>query len=100
MLVTCCCLIWGRAWSGWSAHSGMRCLVLPRLALGQHCYHCPTTLQCSLPILPTRPPPALIPSATATVEILSLQREASSMPDWAAYKAHMDMGFRLSGKQR
>ncbi len=34
------------------------------------------------------------------MEILSLQREASSMPDWAAYKAHMDMGFRLSGKQR
>lgn len=37
---------------------------------------------------------------TATVEIVSLQREASSMPDWAAYKAHMDMGFRLSAKQR
>lgn len=50
--------------------------------------------------LPARPPPALIHPGAATVEILSLQREASSMPDWAAYKAHMDMGFRLSGKQR
>lgn len=40
------------------------------------------------------------PAVYVTVEILSLQREASSMPDWAAYKAHMDMGFRLSGKQR
>ena len=48
----------------------------------------------------THPFPCPPSAAVATVEIVSLQREASSMPDWAAYKAHMDMGFRLSAKQR
>lgn len=39
-------------------------------------------------------------SVNATTDILGVQREASSMPDWAAYKAHMEMGFRLGSKQR
>lgn len=55
---------------------------------------------CSRNKPPTNLPHPILPAVYATVEILSLQREASSMPDWAAYKAHMDMGFRLSGKQR
>lgn len=39
-------------------------------------------------------------AATATVDILAVQREATSMPDWAAYKAHMELGFKLGAKQR
>ena len=39
-------------------------------------------------------------SASTITAILGVQREASSMPDWASYKAHMEMGFRLGSKQR
>ena len=51
--------------------------------------------------LPARPPPSLsLPAPAATVDILSLQREATCMPGWAAYKAHMELGFRLGARQR
>lgn len=33
-------------------------------------------------------------------DIIRIQREASSMPGWAAHKAHMELGFRLNARQR
>lgn len=58
VLVTCCCLIWGRAWSGWSAHSGMHCSVLPKASTGeQHCYHCPPPCNVPCPSCPLAPHP-------------------------------------------
>ena len=42
--------------------------------------------------LPWEPPPAC--------PALPPQREASTMPGWAAHRCHMELGFRLNAKQR
>lgn len=36
----------------------------------------------------------------ATADIIGVQSEASMLPGWAAHKAHMELGMRLSQKQR
>jgi hypothetical protein len=42
----------------------------------------------------------LVTPSTTMADVVSLQREAASMPDWASYKASMEMGFRLGARQR